>query len=65
MPDGPTPQAPSTAGEGDELFVASEMRGDLRARSIFGLTFPEEAPGMDIAALYLVRGALPGSLELH
>jgi hypothetical protein len=29
------------------------MRGDLKARSVFGLVFPKEASGMDIAALYL------------
>jgi hypothetical protein len=29
------------------------LRGDLEARSIFALIFPEEASGMDIAALYL------------
>jgi hypothetical protein len=29
------------------------LRGDLKARSVFGLVFPKEASGMDIAALYL------------
>jgi len=29
------------------------LRGDIEPRPIFGLVFPEEAAGMDIAALYL------------
>jgi hypothetical protein len=30
------------------------LRGDLKARPIFGLVFPEEGAGTDIAALYLL-----------
>src|ERR1700730_3606791 len=37
------------------LFVVGELRGDLEAGSIFGLVFPEEASGTDVAALYLVE----------
>ena len=40
------------------LCVVSELRRDLKARSIFGLIFPEEASGMDIAALYLFEEPL-------
>jgi hypothetical protein len=36
------------------LSVVGELRGDLETRSIFGLVFPEEGAGMDIAALYLL-----------
>ena len=55
LPDGLQAREPPQLlprGRG-RLFVVSELRGDLEARSVFGLVFPKEASGMDIAALYL------------
>jgi hypothetical protein len=56
-PDGltaPTPRAVLNCCRGGigVLFVVGKSRRDLKARPIFGLVFPEEAAGMDIAALY-------------
>ena len=36
------------------LFVSGKFRGDLEPRPIFGLVFPEEAAGVNVAALYLL-----------
>src|SRR5216683_3046788 len=54
-PDGSNAASPLNFCRGGvaELFVFSKFRGDLKARPIFELVFPEEAAGMDVAALYL------------